>query len=195
MKNIFKALAVLMIGITVFSFSGKESNNISGPTKVHTDTQYVCLPCGNDCDNTVYSKPGTCPKCMMQLVDKATVKFHSIEPNALCSFIKDMGEKNVVLLDVRTPEEFNGKDKDKFGKLKGAINIPVQQLGKRMSELNKYKNKEIIVYCSHSHRSPMASYMLMQKGFAKVTNMEFGMSEWKNKVKPGGCSNKLYVKQ
>ena len=195
MKNIFVAIIVLFIGITVFSFSGKLSNTAPEPVKVKADTQYVCLPCGNDCDNTVYSKPGTCPHCMMQLVDKATIKFHNIEPDAICSFITDMGKNNVVLLDVRTREEFNGTAKDKFGKLKGAINIPVQELDKRMSELNKYKNKEIIVYCSHSHRSPMASYMLMQKGFTKVTNMEFGMSEWKNKVKAGGCSNKLYVKQ
>ena len=195
MKNIFIVLIVLSVGITVFSFSAKLNTTVPPLAKVLTDTQYVCLPCGNDCDNTIYTKPGSCPHCMMRLVDKASIKFNSIEPDALCSFIKDMGEKNVILLDVRTTEEFNGKDKDKFGKLKGAINIPVQQLEKRMGELNKYKNKEIIVYCSHSHRSPMASYMLMQKGFTKVTNMEFGMSEWKNKVKAGGCSNKLYVKQ
>src|SRR5882672_178541 len=132
MKDIFKILAVLLFAITVFSFSGNVSSNISLQAKVYADTQYVCLPCGNDCDNTIYSKPGTCPKCMMKLVDKSTIKFHSIEPDAICSFIADMGKANVVLLDVRTPEEFKGTTKDKFGRLAGAINIPVQDLEKRI---------------------------------------------------------------
>jgi rhodanese-related sulfurtransferase len=101
----------------------------------------------------------------------------------------------VLLLDVRTPEEFNGTAPDKFGKLSGAINIPVQELEKRTVELSKYKNKEILVYCSHSHRSPQASYILMQNGFTKVTNMQLGMSEWKNKVQDNKCNNSLYVAQ
>jgi len=194
MKNILITF-IVGIAITRIAFTHLPVNNNTTLNILQADTQYVCTPCGGDCDKTAYKKPGTCPHCMMQLVDKASVKFNSIAPDAICSFIKDIGKNNVVLLDVRTPEEFNGTAPDKFGRLAGAINIPVQQLEKRMGELNKYKNKEIIVYCSHSHRSPRASYMLMQNGFTKVTNMEFGMSEWKNKVKPGDCSNKLYVKQ
>ena len=119
----------------------------------------------------------------------------NITPAALCNYIDGIGKQNTVLLDVRTPEEFNGTAPDKFGKLTGAVNIPVQELEKRILELAVYKNKEIIVYCSHSHRSPMASYILMQKGFTKITNMEFGMSEWHNKVKNDTCNDQLYVKQ
>ena len=132
---------------------------------------------------------------MMALVNKATVNIKNITPNEVCNFITNTGNTNMLLLDVRTAEEFNGTAPDKFGKLTGAINIPVQELEKRMVELNEYKSKEIIVYCSHSHRSPMASYMLMQNGFTKVTNMQFGMSEWKNKVTQNDCNNKLYVTQ
>lgn len=193
MKN-----AILFTAFAVLAFLGLSSaavqNNFTTAI-TNADTQYVCLPCGNACDNAVHNKPGTCSHCNMQLVNKATVQFKSIAPDALCSFIKDMGKANVLLLDVRTPEEFSGKAKDKFGRLAGAVNIPVQELEKRIAELSKYKQKEIVVYCSHSHRSPMASYLLMQKGFTKVSNMEYGMSEWQNKVKATGCSNKLYVKQ
>jgi len=181
--------------LLVFSFTNRQPVDNYNLEVSHSDTQYVCLPCGGDCDHAVYTKAGTCSHCMMKLVDKASIKFNSIEPDAICVFMKDMGEKNVVLLDVRSPGEFNGKDKDKFGKLKGAINIPVDELEKRIAELNKYKNKDIIVYCSHSHRSPRASYILTQKGFNKVTNMLYGMSEWKNKVSNESCSNALYVKQ
>jgi rhodanese-related sulfurtransferase/DNA-directed RNA polymerase subunit RPC12/RpoP len=191
MKNIF--LFALFVAVTGFGF---EQQHLNGKiNEAYADTQYVCLPCGSDCDKTVYTKPGTCSHCMMPLVNKATVKFKTVAPAALCSFIKNKGKDNVVLLDVRTAEEFNGTAPDKFGKLAGAINIPVQELDKRMAELNPYKNKEIVVYCSHSRRSPRASYMLMQKGFTKVTNMELGMSEWTNTTQPGDCNNKLYVKQ
>jgi rhodanese-related sulfurtransferase len=193
MKNYIGAISLIILCIIIFSFSEKRN---ALPVKIiYTDTQYVCLPCGHDCDNAVYDKPGMCSQCHMKLVDKTTVKFKTIAPEAVCSFITGKGKKNVVLLDVRTPEEFNGTAPDKFGRLADAINIPVQELEKRMAELKKYKDKEIIVYCSYSHRSPMASYMLMQKGFTKVTNMQLGMSEWKNKVQANTCNNKLYVKQ
>jgi rhodanese-related sulfurtransferase len=71
----------------------------------------------------------------------------------------------------------------------------VQELESRISELKKYKDKEIIVYCSHSHRSPRASYMLTQNGFNKVTNMLGGMSVWKDQVKKNDCNERLYQQQ
>jgi rhodanese-related sulfurtransferase/DNA-directed RNA polymerase subunit RPC12/RpoP len=193
MKKFFSATGLAILCITGFSFI--DTKNTAPAVIIYTDTQYVCLPCGSSCDNAVYDKPGICSHCNMKLVDKATVKFKTVEPEAVCSFIDGKGKKNVVLLDVRTPEEFNGKAKDKFGKLAGAINIPVQELEKRVAELSKYKNKQILVYCSHSHRSPQASYMLMQNGFTKVTNMQLGISEWKNKVQANKCNNNLYIAQ
>src|SRR6516225_266719 len=43
--------------------------------------EYVCMPCGNDCDKTVYSEPGTCPSCKMKLVEKSTVHFNNVQPD------------------------------------------------------------------------------------------------------------------
>ena len=114
----------------------------------------------------------------MQLVEKSTVVFDNIAPADICNYI--VANPGVVLLDVRTGDEFNGKAKPDFGRLKNAINIPIQELDKRLSELEQYKGKQIIVYCSHSRRSPQASWMLTQNGFTKVTNMAGGMSEWEN---------------
>jgi len=56
----------------------------------------------------------------------------------------------------------------------------VQELEKDISTLAPYKDREIIVYCSHSHRSPRASYILTQNGFSNVTNMAGGMSVMKD---------------
>ena len=153
--------------------------------------QYVCTPCGSECDTTAHNEPGTCSHCNMALVDKSTIVHKNIQPDKICS----LKEKNVVFLDVRTPAEFNGTAKDKFGTIKNAVNIPIGELQARMTELEKFKEKEIVVYCSHSHRSPRASYMLTQNGFKKVTNMLGGMSVWKDLVKQNECNERLYKPQ
>ena len=196
MKNLIALLAVLFV-LSAASCSNANSaeKNIADNIAENAATKYVCMPCGRSCDTTVYDEPGTCKSCMMNLVDKATVSSKNIAPQSVCDFITEKGRENIILLDVRTPEEFNGTAADKFGRLAGAINIPVQLLEKRWEELKQYASKEIIVYCSHSHRSPMASYILMQHGFTKVTNMQYGMSEWQNKVSAGRCNDSLYVKQ
>ncbi|MGZ8557881.1 MAG: rhodanese-like domain-containing protein [Chitinophagaceae bacterium] len=156
---------------------------------------YVCLPCGSACDTAQYKNPGACSHCSMELVKKLTITHSNVEPENLCSFIIKAGNNNVLLLDVRTADEFEGRAELKFGRLNHAINIPVQDLEKRINELAGYKNKQVIVYCSHSHRSPRASYLLTQNGFSKVTNLQGGMSVWKAKVKDKECNQNLYITQ
>lgn len=157
--------------------------------------EYVCLPCGADCDNTIHKGPGTCEHCNMALVKKSTIKHKNIEPNDLCSFITKAGSSNVLLLDVRTKAEFDGTAQEKFGRLNNAVNIPIQELESRMKELNEWKDKQVVVYCSHSHRSPRASYMLSQNGFKNVTNLNGGMSVWKTSVKDKNCNQQLFISQ
>jgi rhodanese-related sulfurtransferase len=135
---------------------------------------YQCLPCGRDCDNKIYSQSGTCSSCNMALVKKNTVAYKNIPASQICDYIKK--HPAAVLLDVRTKEEFEGRANPNFGSLKNAINVPIQELDSKIASLSHLKNKEILVYCSHSHRSPQASYMLMQNGFTNVTNMSGGMS-------------------
>ncbi|HEV7620480.1 MAG TPA: rhodanese-like domain-containing protein, partial [Flavisolibacter sp.] len=110
---------------------------------------------------------------------RSNLNFATIQPSQICDYLK--GHPGVVLLDVRTKEEFEGKAKPDYGTLKNAINIPVQELQARLAELNRFKNKEIIVYCSHSHRSPRASYLLTQNGFTHIINMAGGMSVMNDK--------------
>ena len=124
------------------------------------------------------------------------VLYKTVYLEDLCEQLKE--HPDYIFLDVRSKGEhydtssYAGMN---IGHLKNAINIPVQELESRMSELEKYKDKEIIVYCSHSHRSPRASYMLTQNGFKKVTNMLGGMSVWKDQVKKNDCNERLYQQQ
>lgn len=81
--------------------------------------------------------------------------------------------KKVLILDVRTKEEFSEWH------LKNAVNIPVQELEGRLDELEKYKDFEIIVYCKGGVRSKMAGEILVKNGFKYVYNLSGGINEWK----------------
>lgn len=158
---------ILSLSLLVFLLESCNSSQAS-------QEAYQCLPCGSDCDNKTYTAGGECSNCHMQLVKKSSVKHHSISPAEICDYIKKHPE--AILLDVRTKREFEGKDRPNYGTLKNAINIPVQELESKLASISHLKDKEILVYCSHSHRSPRASYMLTQNGFNHVTNMNGGMS-------------------
>lgn len=149
-----------------------------GASKVRTTKiLYTCLPCGQACDKMISDTPGTCAICHMRLVEKSTVTFKTISPAKISSYVK--AHPDVVLLDVRTKDEFEGRANPNFGTLKNAVNIPLQELESRLDSIAYLKKKKIIVYCSHSHRSEVACYILTQNGFRNVTNMSGGMSVMK----------------
>lgn len=159
-------------------------NNGFAQSATKTNTRqsviYRCLPCGLECDNKDYLKPGQCASCGMELVNKASIRFGSISPAAICQYIQT--HPSVVLIDVRTKEEFEGRADPDFGGLANSINIPIQELEKRIPALSALKEKDIIVFCSHSHRSPRAAYLLGKNGFRKVKNMSGGMSMMRDKT-------------
>lgn len=83
-----------------------------------------------------------------------------------------------LLLDVRSPGEYQDTSSMgmNLGRFKDAVNIPVGNLGQRIAELSKYKDKPVFVYCSHSQRSRRAGKMLADSGFTKVYNINAGMT-------------------
>lgn len=89
---------------------------------------------------------------------------------------KDYG----LVLDVRTMEEYTGE----LGHIDGALLIPVQELKERVGEIEKYKDKKVIVVCHSGVRSRKASDLLLQKGFKKVYNIADGMVGWDSQKYP-----------
>ena len=171
MTNAFSILLVVTFIMTVST--GSLAQAASTPKK-RVPIVYVCSPCGYDCDGKSFHKPGTCPVCHMPLVKKSSVTFKDIKPLEISAYLN--AHPNTVLLDVRTKEEFEGKADPNFGTLKNAMNVPVQELQSKLSTLGNFKKTEIIVYCSHAHRSAQASYILTQHGFHNVLNMSGGVS-------------------
>jgi phage shock protein E len=70
----------------------------------------------------------------------------------------------VVFVDVRTPQEFAA------GHVKGAINIPYDQMQKRWKELAQYRDRPMVVYCRTGHRAGIALSVLEQHDFPKAIN-------------------------
>jgi len=75
-----------------------------------------------------------------------------------------------LLVDVRTPEEYSA------GHIDGAVNIPVAELGSRLSELGDQQGP-IVLYCRSGARSAKAKTLLESKGFTSVVNLG-AMSSW-----------------
>jgi rhodanese-related sulfurtransferase len=73
---------------------------------------------------------------------------------------RQLGEgKKVLVVDVRTPEEFES------GHIPGAVNIPVDELSKRIGEMGLHKDTAIVTVCEHGGRSSRAVVELQKLGY------------------------------
>jgi rhodanese-related sulfurtransferase len=71
--------------------------------------------------------------------------------------IQEALQRGALIIDVRTPGEFGS------GHIKGAKNIPLQQIGKEAALLKK-AGKPVIVCCASGMRSAQAKSILSTKG-------------------------------
>ena len=88
---------------------------------------------------------------------------------------KVISDNNYRFLDVRTDGEYSD------GHIPNSIHIPLQDIQSRISEIEKIKDKKIIVYCRSGARSSMASKTLLKEGF-DVSNLSGGIMSWKGEV-------------
>lgn len=88
-----------------------------------------------------------------------------------------MGNPKIVILDVRTPEEFAE------GHVQGAVNVDYRSadFAAKVDKLDKTKSYE--VYCKSGRRSGESVKLMKEKGFnaASVTG---GILEWQSKGFP-----------
>ena len=76
------------------------------------------------------------------------------------------------VIDVREVDEFAG------GHLPEAKNVPLAKLVDRIGEIEKFKDKPVIVCCASGMRSAKASGELGKLGFAKVHSLAGGVDAW-----------------
>ena len=81
-------------------------------------------------------------------------------------------QPDVIILDVRTPEEFNA------GHIANAININLEgsDFSSEVSKLEK--NATVAVYCRSGNRSGVATEQMAELGFVDMYDMQGGILDW-----------------
>jgi rhodanese-related sulfurtransferase len=89
-----------------------------------------------------------------------------------------INRQDAVVLDVRDKKEFDA------GHIVDAINIPMSKLAQRVTELDKHKQKPLVVVCKMGQHSGDACKTLQQAGFEQVVRLAGGIAEWKAQSLP-----------
>ncbi len=85
-----------------------------------------------------------------------------------------INREDAVVVDVRETNEWNS------GHVPNARHLAMAQLDKRLSELDKFKSRPIIVYCASGARSANACGTLAKAGYEKVFNLAGGLDAWRS---------------
>ncbi|MDZ4227577.1 MAG: rhodanese-like domain-containing protein [Patescibacteria group bacterium] len=113
------------------------------------------------------------PKGYQQHGDEA-VESYEIHPADVAEKIKN--SEDVVLLDVRTPEEYAEMH------LEDAVLLPVQELSRQSLAAiglgEDTKNKEIIIYCRSGARSKTAYDIMNSLGYTNIKSIAGGIINW-----------------
>ncbi|MFD0913400.1 rhodanese-like domain-containing protein [Methylophilus luteus] len=89
-----------------------------------------------------------------------------------------MSRKKVLVLDVREADEF------KQGHLQGARNVPLSQLAGRVKELEKFKDKPVLLVCERGNRTRAAVKVLKQQQFTALHQLKGGVQAWSEAKMP-----------
>lgn len=84
-----------------------------------------------------------------------------------------LNHQDAVLVDVREPQEYQD------GFLPNSIRIPLGSLSEKATQLDKHKERPIIIVCRSGNRSAQAVRMLKQMGYETVYNLGGGLHAWR----------------
>ena len=90
-------------------------------------------------------------------------------------------KKPPIILDVRMAHE---REIAKLPQTPISLHIPLDQLQGRLSELSKFKNEHIVVYCRSGGRSLTACSFLRVAGFSQAQNLTGGILAWSKEIDP-----------
>lgn len=111
----------------------------------------------------------------IEVVEYVQSHYREVSSEETADWIK---KEAPILLDVRTRQEYS------YAHIEDAILIPVQELQSRISEIEKYKNVSVLIYCASGNRSTVASKLLIDAGFNDISNLRYGIRDWIRKSYP-----------
>lgn len=86
--------------------------------------------------------------------------------------------ENLILLDVRSPEEYTRS------RIEGSINLPYEMVESKIGKLVPDKKTKIVVYCLSGSRSNIAAQNLIVLNYSNVIDMANGLMGWRLKGLP-----------
>lgn len=89
-----------------------------------------------------------------------------------------INRKDAVVIDVRDVGEFEA------GHISGARHVPEKQLAERLKELEKFRDRPMIVTCRSGMRSSAAVQVLRRNGFSEAVNLRGGIGAWEQAGMP-----------
>lgn len=104
-------------------------------------------------------------------VPAAVGKMAALPPNITISEAARMREQGAFVLDVREVREW-----EQFH-IPGSTLIPLGELAGRVAEVPR--DRDVVVVCRTGNRSKKGRDILLEAGFTRVTNMEGGVTQWK----------------
>lgn len=94
----------------------------------------------------------------------APVSAESEHPQPTMAEVKALLEQGAILVDVRTPEEFDG------GHLEGALNIPYESILQLPKDRDVQADTPVVLYCQTGRRAGIAEDALKDAGYNNVHN-------------------------
>lgn len=89
-----------------------------------------------------------------------------------------INQGKVLILDVRNAADFA------IGHIRDAKNIPLKELKTRVSELEKFKERPVIVVCTKGLQSAKATAQLKKAGYANAASLLGGLDAWQSQGLP-----------
>ncbi len=92
--------------------------------------------------------------------------------------VRLINDEDAVVIDVREDAEVAG------GRIPNAKHVPLSVLKQRLKELERYRDRPVVLVCRSGSRSGAAVSILRKAGFERVYNLKGGMLAWENENLP-----------
>src|SRR5690606_160267 len=88
--------------------------------------------------------------------------------------VNAINRDEVVVVDIRPSKEYQA------GHILHAINIPIAEFNQKLDQLNKCKDKPIVIVCAFGQQPYQAKQLLEKQGFTQLKMLAGGLHAWQN---------------
>lgn len=108
----------------------------------------------------------------MLVIPPLRQRMHGVKNLSPADTVQVINRQAGTVIDVREPAEY------KTGHIPNAMNVPMSSLGASIKQLQKHKDRPLVLACRSGNRSVTAAMMLRKQGFAQVYSLGGGMTAW-----------------